>query len=82
MAAELAPLGLAPDHEVFEPHVTLARARNPRGNAALGHCANLLRTTNFGELPVREVTLFATQADRDGMRYEPISSNALAAAVR
>ncbi len=71
---ELAPLGLAPDHEVFMPHITLARAKSPRGDPALGRCADALRETDFGELPVREIALFASETDRQGMRYRPLSS--------
>lgn len=77
VAAELAPLGLAPDHEVFVPHLTLARARNPRGDPALGRCAQALRTTDFGELAVREVGLFLSQSDREGMSYAALATHAL-----
>jgi 2'-5' RNA ligase len=79
VAAELLPLGLTPDHEVFEPHVTLARARNPRGDASLGRCADALRAADFGELAVREVALFASQTDREGMRYTALVHHPLGA---
>ncbi|HET9450244.1 MAG TPA: RNA 2',3'-cyclic phosphodiesterase [Aggregicoccus sp.] len=73
----LAPLGLAPDHGVFMPHVTLARAKGPRGDAALERCALALQGVDFGELPVREVALFMSQTDREGMRYSPLVTHGL-----
>jgi 2'-5' RNA ligase len=79
VAAELLPLGLTPDHAVFEPHVTLARARNPRGEASLGRCVDALRAADFGELAVREVALFASQTDREGMRYTALARYRLGA---
>jgi 2'-5' RNA ligase len=77
VVAELAPLGLAPDHEVFVPHLTLARAKNPRGDRALGRCAQELRATDFGELAVRELGLFESQTEREGMRYAALATHAL-----
>ncbi|HYI01020.1 RNA 2',3'-cyclic phosphodiesterase [Hyalangium sp.] len=79
VAVELLPLGLAPDHAVFEPHVTLARASNPRGDAALSRCADALRTTDFGEFAVRELALFESQTDRGGMRYIALARHPLGA---
>jgi RNA 2',3'-cyclic 3'-phosphodiesterase len=79
LAAELAPLGLAPDHEVFIPHITLARAKSPRGDVALSRAADALRAAELGELVVREVALFASETDREGMRYRPVVSHALIA---
>jgi 2'-5' RNA ligase len=77
IAAEILPLGLAPDHEVFEPHITLARCKNPRGDASLGRCADALRSADFGELAVHEVALFTSQTDREGMRYTALARHPL-----
>lgn len=38
-AAALAPLGYAPEARAFTPHITLARAGDPRGDPALATCA-------------------------------------------
>ncbi len=77
LVRELALLGLAPDHEVFTPHITLARAKSPRGDSALGRSADALSGMDFGEFPVREVALFASHTDREGMRYRPVVTHAL-----
>lgn len=77
LARKLALLGAAPDHEVFTPHITLARAKSPRGEPALGRAADGSRTLDFGELMVREVSLFESQTDRQGMRYRAMATHVL-----
>jgi 2'-5' RNA ligase len=77
LVSELSVLGLAPDHESFVPHITLARARSPRGDPALCSSAGQLRDADFGDLAVREVALFSSQTDRHGMRYSPVVTHAL-----
>lgn len=77
LVRELAPMGIAPDHEVFTPHITLARAKSPRGDVALGRSADALSGVEFGELRVRQVALFASQTDREGMHYRPLVIHAL-----
>jgi RNA 2',3'-cyclic 3'-phosphodiesterase len=81
LVRELAPLGVAPDHEQFQPHITLARAKNPRGDPALARCADALRTEDHGELEVREVTLFESHTGRAGMRYQPLITHTLKASA-
>lgn len=77
LVRELAVLGLAPDFEVFTPHITLARAKSPRGDEVLGRCADALRDSVFGELAVREVALFTTHIDAMGMSYRPLVTHVL-----
>jgi len=77
LVRELALLGLAPDHALFTPHVTLARAKSPRGDPALSRSVDLLRDMDFGELAVREVVLFSSHTDHEGMHYRPLVTHAL-----
>ena len=77
LVRELALLGLAPDHALFTPHITLARAKSPRGDPALSRSVDLLRDRDFGELAVREVALFASHTAPEGMRYRPLVTHAL-----
>lgn len=77
LVRELAVLGLAPDFEVFTPHITLARAKSPRGDEALGRCADALRLAEFGTLEVREVALFTSHSELEGMRYRPLVTHVL-----
>ncbi|MDQ3263669.1 MAG: RNA 2',3'-cyclic phosphodiesterase [Myxococcota bacterium] len=77
VVVELSPLGLAPDHQQFVPHITLARAKSPRGDPGLERCADTLRDADFGALRVEEVILFASQTDKQGMRYHPLASAVL-----
>lgn len=74
---ELGKLGIPPDFEVFEPHVTLARCKNPRGDATLVKCADVLRTTDFGDLRATEVVFCTTVIDSEGMKYAPLSRHLL-----
>ncbi len=73
----LTSLGHAPDYETFEPHVTMARSRHPRGDLSLGRCADALRGQDFGDIPVGEIVLFASDTQQDGMKYSSVSRHAL-----
>ena len=73
VAAGLAELGHRPDFEQFEPHVTLARSKNPRGDPELTRCADALRGAAFGQVRVGEVALFSSHTDAEGMRYAAIA---------
>ena len=77
LVREIATLEVAPDHEIFSPHITLARARSPRGDASLGRTAEALRSTDFGELAVTEISLLASHSDQDGMSYSALVKHAL-----
>jgi 2'-5' RNA ligase len=61
--AALGAVGLAPDHDRYRPHVTLARLR---GRGALA-----LEAIDFGpgELPIDRVCLFESLGTPQGVRY-------------
>lgn len=70
LGARLAPLGFAPEERPFSAHLTLGRARDPRG--APGLAAALAQAA---ELPgaswrASEVTLFESHLSPKGPRYE------------
>lgn len=73
LAAQLSALGYKPDFEKFEPHLTLARAKHPRGDAALARCAAAMSDEAFGEMPVTEVVLFHSLSGPDGMQYQAVA---------
>lgn len=77
IADGLKSMGIPPDFEVFEPHVTLARSKNPRGDPALVTCADTYRTTSFGNLDAKEVVHFVSHSDKNGMHYTPLSKHEL-----
>ncbi|MGQ0506625.1 MAG: RNA 2',3'-cyclic phosphodiesterase [Myxococcaceae bacterium] len=77
LTVALAPLGVAPDHEVYTPHVTLARAKHPRGDASLGRCGDTFRDSVFGDLLVTNVALLSSQNDHDRMRYTVLERHVL-----
>jgi 2'-5' RNA ligase len=59
--AELRLLGFAPEERAFTPHLTLARARRPRGDPLLWGCAEALAGDDFGETRVSELVLFKSE---------------------
>jgi 2'-5' RNA ligase len=73
LAAELSALGYKPDFEQFEPHLTLARAKHPRGDEGLARCAAAMSDASFGELRVSEVVLFHSLSGPDGMQYQAVA---------
>jgi len=77
LEGRLRTLGFSPEFEVFEPHITLARARNPRGDADLEKCAALAPDADFGAWPVGAVGLFVSQNGPDGMRYTALARHPL-----
>lgn len=74
---ELRLLGIPPDYEVFEPHVTLARCKHPRGDASLVKISDSLRTTTFGDLRATEIVFCTDVTDEQGMKYAALSRHPL-----
>jgi 2'-5' RNA ligase len=72
LGARLAPLGFPPEDRPFSPHLTLGRARDPRGAPGLASAI-----AQAGELPpaswrASEVTLFQSHLSPKGPRYEAL----------
>lgn len=73
----LAPLGFPPEERPFSPHLTLGRARDPRG--APGLAAALAAPSESPPAPwrVTEATLFASHLSPRGPTYEALARAAL-----
>jgi 2'-5' RNA ligase len=72
------PLGFAPEERTFTAHLTLAYARDSRGDPALAACAPLLESADFGESRITEVVLYRSVFSFLGQRYEPLERLTLA----
>jgi 2'-5' RNA ligase len=75
--AELEPLGHPPETRPFSPHLTLARAREPRGDPALAACVAHLEE-DFGETTIASLVLYQSVLAREGARYTPLAVMPLA----
>jgi 2'-5' RNA ligase len=60
-AAALQPLGFEPERREYTAHLTLARAKDPRGDPALRRCVEALEGTDFGEGRVDRLVLFESR---------------------
>lgn len=67
VVAALRPLGFAPEERNFTAHLTLARARQLRGDRALAVCVRALEQERWGEARVDRLLLFESV----GSRYVP-----------
>lgn len=74
----LVPLGYQPEERAFRPHLTLARARDPRGDPALAPCAEELQTASLGSFPVEELILYRSDLSPKGAVYTPVARAPLA----
>jgi RNA 2',3'-cyclic 3'-phosphodiesterase len=77
LTRELASLGHAPEYETFEPHVTLARSRDSRGDPCLARCADSLHAAELGAFSARALTFFSSRSERDGMNHVALSQHPL-----
>jgi 2'-5' RNA ligase len=68
---ELAARGIPPEGRAFHPHVTLGRARDPRG--ARGLEALLGAAVGFGSFRVRALHLMRSELAREGARYSVLA---------
>lgn len=75
--AALQPLGYQPEQREYRPHLTLARAKDPRGDPRLARCAEGLADRSLGASHVDRVILFRSQPGRGGSRYTPLAEPAL-----
>ncbi len=78
-------LGHAPETRTYSPHLTLARARDMRGDRELAACVPVLEEALPGAgadaagvpLPVTELVLFQSHTGPGGARYEPLHRSVL-----
>lgn len=70
VTGELEPLGFPRDERAFTPHLTLARARDDRGDASLATAAERLGRVEAGQAHVTRVLLFESHLGSRGARYE------------
>lgn len=61
---QLRPLGFEPEHRTYVAHLTLARARPPRGDADLVRCVRALQDEHWGEARVDRLVLFESLSGR------------------
>jgi 2'-5' RNA ligase len=74
LAAALAPLGFAPEERPFAAHLTLARAREARGDPSLAACAAALAGRAFGVTRVEALVLYRSDLSPKGAVYTPLAA--------
>lgn len=67
VAEGLRPLGFEPEQREYVAHLTLARAKQPRGDRELAGCVSALQDARWGEARVDGLVLFESL----GGRYHP-----------
>ncbi|GHG95346.1 RNA 2',3'-cyclic phosphodiesterase [Comamonas sp. JC664] len=73
-AQVLQPLGFEPEHREYTAHLTLARAREPRGDPALASCVQALSQATLGDARVERLILFESKGGHYLHRLEvPLS---------
>jgi 2'-5' RNA ligase len=70
VAAVLEPLGFPRDKRLYTAHLTLARSKDPRGDAAFPECQRALQGAHWGEARVEHLILFESKAGRYLPRLE------------
>jgi len=73
LGRRLAPLGFPPDDRAFSPHLTLARARDPRGIPGLAGALAEAGASEPVAWRVSELLLHESHLSPRGPRYEVIS---------
>jgi RNA 2',3'-cyclic 3'-phosphodiesterase len=68
VAAALALHGYPPEARPFTPHLTLARAREPRGDPAFGRCSAAI-DPDLGTSTISALTLYESVSAGRGARY-------------
>jgi 2'-5' RNA ligase len=74
----LAPFGHVPEKRDFRPHLTLARARDPRGEPDLAAAVAALADDDLGDARIDRLILFRSDLSPKGPRYTEVASAALA----
>ncbi|MGZ3460233.1 MAG: RNA 2',3'-cyclic phosphodiesterase [Archangium sp.] len=76
VAAGLKPLGFEPEHREYTAHLTLARAKLPRGDRGLAECVRALQGATWGEARVDRLVLFESLGGKYHSRAEvPLSKS-------
>jgi 2'-5' RNA ligase len=71
------PLGFEPERREFSAHLTLARVKEPRPDAALTKALDSIKNANFGTVRVDSIHLMQSQLHPEGSIYTKLSSHAL-----
>lgn len=74
--------GYTPEEGPFEPHLTLARSRDPRGDPALEACAQAITDADFGETRISELIVYKSDLGPKGTRYTALARVPLEAFMR
>ena len=69
LESELANLGFEAEERTFNPHLTLARFRDPHGLMPLVEEANQFQNTTFGEFIANSFILFESILHREGAEH-------------
>lgn len=78
VAGELEPLGFPREDRPFTPHLTLARAREERGDASLATAAERLAAFDAGTARVSCLQLIQSHLGPGGARYDVRAESTLA----
>lgn len=73
----MVPFGYQPEARPFQPHFTLARAREAHGDPRLAICAGELDGASMGRFVVEELVLYRSELSPKGARYTPLSHHPL-----
>jgi RNA 2',3'-cyclic 3'-phosphodiesterase len=79
LVASLAAFSADKDDHAFHPHLTLARAREARGDPRLGACAAALAGEVFGEITLGEVVVYRSELAPAGAKYTAMARLSLSA---
>lgn len=80
VAREMQALGIEQEDRPYSPHLTLARARHPRGDPGLARCVEALATAELGTQRVTEAILFQSHTSPKGAEYEALCRARLSSA--
>jgi 2'-5' RNA ligase len=76
VAEALKPLGFEPERREYTAHLTLARAKVPRGDRELAECVRALHDAKWGEARVDRLVLFESLGGKYHRRAEaPLSAS-------
>lgn len=77
LVQNLVPTGFEPDSRPFKAHLTLARAREQRGDPELARAAERLAAVDFGGFHVDRLVLIHSETGPKGSKYTPLFYAAL-----